>query len=498
MTLRSPQIRSIPTHEILEGLSRLHPFVLLADRDGRIEWMSSRLQDRLRKKGPEAACAASGEDRIGRLLAQLPERRQLEALCADLHADGGAGSVRLDIGTAHGTRIRVEASAFTVEVDTPNDPHYVVIARPEGEGEQNARELSGAVDLLSQIVDRSPNGVLATDRSGYITYANPRAAEFLGHAAEDLVGRPVAIFLPRSTGFEDLLERLRHPMGWDGEEMERIDARGHSTRVSISTRPLLGSEGRPAGVITYLRDVTRRHQVQRELERKNLELESYVDSVAHDLRSPLVSLLGFTHLLKQDYEDVLDEQGNHFLDRVEQAGRTMDALIHDLLELTRIRRAGEIRALLDPRSVLLQVEAELKLRMEEHGVAVTLPSDPPMMRVDATHLYQVFSNLIGNALCHGFGGERGTSAPPRIEIEIREQEAGDEIVVSDNGCGIAPEDQERIFEVFRTGRGVRRGERSHGIGLAIVKKIAEAHDGRVWVESRPGEGASFHVLFPHE
>jgi len=118
------------------------------------------------------------------------------------------------------------------------------------------------------------------------------------------------------------------------------------------------------------------------------------------------------------------------------------------------------------------------------------------MRVDATRLYQIFSNLIGNALSHAFGGERRAGGAPRIEIEIVEHETGQEIVVSDNGCGIAPEEQQRIFEVFRTGHAVRRGERSHGIGLAIVKKIAEAHDGRVWVESRPGEGSSFHVLFP--
>ena len=331
MTLPSPHIRSIPTHELLEGLSHLHPFVLLANRDGRIEWMSSALRARLGKSSPEAGCTLAEEDRLGRLLARLPERRQLDALCADLRRGGRAARAHLDLAAEDGTQLRVEASAFALDSDVRGDPRYVVIARPENEGRQNERELRGAVGLLSQIVDRSPDGVLATDRSGYISYANARAGDLLGRAPEELVGSPVALFLPRSPGFEELLERLRHPIGWDGEEVERIDARGHSTWVSISTRPLLGDDGRPSGVVTHLRDVTRHHHVQRELERKNLELEGYVDSVAHDLRSPLVSLLGFTRLLKQDYEDVLDEQGHHFLERVEQAGRTMDALIRDLL-----------------------------------------------------------------------------------------------------------------------------------------------------------------------
>ena len=127
------------------------------------------------------------------------------------------------------------------------------------------------------------------------------------------------------------------------------------------------------------------------------------------------------------------------------------------------------------------------------------------MYCDRTRLYQVFSNLIGNALTHGFAPARGSApgqgiSPDQLEpgcvrVEVLEHDNGHEVVVCDNGRGIPEEDQERIFQVFQTGRGVRR-EHSHGIGLAIVKKITEAHGGRVWVESTPGSGARFHLHFP--
>lgn len=500
MTLPAPHFRSIPTQEILEGLARLHPFVLLADRAGRVEWMSGRLRERLCADPELAALGAAGHDHLlESFIAHLPHPEQLDALREDLRSRGRASRVLLDIGTPHGTQLGVDASAFAVggavggaAGTDPGEPrHYVVIARPLDEARRNQQIERESFDMLSQIADRSPHGMVATDRSGYVRYANPRAAALLGHPRETLAGRPIAAVLPSSHAFADLLLKLREPTGWDGEEIERVDAQGRSSWLSVSTRPLQDAEGCANGVIVYLRDATDAYRQQQQLERKNQELEGYVDSVAHDLRSPLVSLLGFTRLLQQDYEDVLDETGRHFLDRVEQAGRTMDGLIHHLLELARIRKPAELQSLTDPRRVLQQVEAELKLRLEENEVVLVLPEAPPMMRVDATRLYQVVSNLVGNALVHGLA-----NGPGRVEIEVIEGPDHHELVVSDDGRGIPEEEQERIFEVFHTGRGVRRCEHSNGIGLAIVKKIAEAQGGRVWVESAAGLGARFHVLFP--
>jgi signal transduction histidine kinase len=240
-----------------------------------------------------------------------------------------------------------------------------------------------------------------------------------------------------------------------------------------------------------MRDVTESHRSRERLERQNAELESFVHSVSHDLRSPLVSLLGFSRLLRKDYEDLLDDTGRHFLHRIEQAGRTMEGLIADLLELSRIGRQSEPRTLVDPRAVLQQLKAELKPRLDEQSVQLDLPSSPPLMACERTRLYQIFSNLIGNALNH-----MGPCEDPAIEIRVAEEAERHHITVSDNGQGIPIAEQERIFEVFYTVAPKSDGQRSTGVGLAIVKRIVEASNGRVWVESSPGHGATFHLTLP--
>ena len=117
-----------------------------------------------------------------------------------------------------------------------------------------------------------------------------------------------------------------------------------------------------------------------------------------------------------------------------------------------------------------------------------LPAHPPLVYCDRTRIYQVFSNLIGNAIHHMV-----PCAHPRIEVEVLEDEEFHRIVVRDNGRGIAPAHHERIFEVFQSLGARSDGSRGTGIGLAIVRKIAETHGGRAWVESEPGHGATFHV-----
>jgi two-component system sensor kinase FixL len=262
--------------------------------------------------------------------------------------------------------------------------------------------------------------------------------------------------------------------------------------ISVSSRPLQLPDGRAAGSVSFLRDVTERKAMQEQLEHKNSELESYVHSVSHDLRSPLVSMLGFGKLLRQDYETILDETGRHFLDRIEQAGHTMEGLIHDLLELSHIGESGEDRTLVDPRSVLLQLQAELKPRLDERDISLRVPDNPPLVLCDRTRLYQVFSNLIGNSIEHM--GRSGEDAWIRVDIDIRSDHH--RICVRDNGIGIAAADHERIFQMFQSLNRRDDTQRPTGMGLAIVKKIAEVNGGRVWVDSRSGEGAAFYLTLP--
>jgi signal transduction histidine kinase len=237
--------------------------------------------------------------------------------------------------------------------------------------------------------------------------------------------------------------------------------------------------------------VADRHEPREALKQKNDELEACVQGVAHDLRSPLVSLLGFAGLLRDDYGDVLDQKGQHFLSRIDQAARHMDELLRDMLELSRLGTSSPCRVPVAPAPILDQLHMELKIQLEEKGIELHLPEDPPTLLCDRTRLYQLFSNLIGNAIQHM---DRNSDA--EIHVEVESVSDGWQIQVVDNGPGIKLEDQKRIFGVFETANRASGKRRNSGLGLAIVKKIVELHSGRVWVESEPGHGARFIVWLP--
>jgi len=348
-------------------------------------------------------------------------------------------------------------------------------AKRGGDAERRRLELSDA------ILDASPDPIVAIDCDGRVRYINHACGALFGCTSSDVIGQHVRELIGTNEPDTDVQGGVRCG------HAELRPPGGEARWVAYSVK---GMDAPIGGAVAYLRDETERRRDELHLSRQNDELEQTVRALAHDLRSPLVSVLGFSRLLREEFGTDLGERGTHFLDRITEAGRTMENLIRDLLDFARIGQAGERRVLVDPREVLLQLRAEVKPRLEQQNVELWVPDHPPLLCCDRTRLYQLFSNLIGNALDHMGPGEK-----PEIRVEIRETTGWHQIVVRDNGRGIVPSEQERIFEMFHSVAhpGGRKGT---GIGLAIVKKIAELHGGRAFVESPPGEGAAFHVLLP--
>ncbi len=467
--------------DVLDGLARLHQTVLVLDAEGNVVWHKD-------SAGLLSMCPPSTTPRSVALRILDPDR--YAELRARLCAGGQIVNERLQIPLVGGKTFPVELS-LTRLVGVGDGTHLVALVRPIADRERHDRELRHTIEYLGAILDAAPEAVLAVDRDGFVTYANPAIESLLGYPAEETVDKPVSAYV-RSTGDLDrvaaVLRPGAEPFSQDLELRRKDEA---IVRVSVSASGLVLPDGRHAGAVLVLHDVTERRRVEADLSRKNVELEHYVHTVSHDLRSPLVAMLGFTRLLQQDYGDRLDDKARHYLDRIEQAARTMETLTNDLLELSRIGNRSERKALVDPLRVLAIVQAELKTRLEEKGVTLVLPDNPPLLLCDRTRVYQVFSNLLGNAVDH-----MGSVADPRITIEVEETAEGHLISVSDNGQGIDPADHERIFEIFQSLAPRRSGRRGTGVGLAIVRKIAETHGGRVWVESRPGAGATFRLLLP--
>ncbi len=466
-----------PVLPVVRALAQLHELVALIDRQGHAIWVSDALA-KLGDAGP-----LTGAHWLDALTGAP------STLSARLQATGRLSGEPITLRARGGKLLPARISAARVSEDSGCDA-TVVIFRLE-DPRDAAREFRQKLETLSAILAGAPDPVVVVDRSRFITWANPAMAELTGYAVDELIDQPLVLFLRSQEDLERIAAALR-PVGpaWS-EELEVRRRDGHSLSVSVHARLLTLPDGSELGTVAYLRDVTERRRFENELTRRAEELQNWVNAVSHDLRSPLVAVLGFARLLSEDYGDRLDEQGLRFLRRIEEAGRTMESLVHDLLEFARIGRSEPKRVNVDPREVLLQLQAELKPRLEEAQLELRLPDDPPLLWCDRTQLYQVLSNLVGNVLDHA-----GPSRRPVIEVTVYAEDDGRHLVVRDFGRGIDAADHERIFEIFQT-RGVpRNGKRGTGIGLAIVRKIAESHGGAAWVESRLGEGSAFHVTFP--
>lgn len=192
----------------------------------------------------------------------------------------------------------------------------------------------------------------------------------------------------------------------------------------------------------------------------------------------------YVQLLAQRYKGQLDADADDFIGYAVDGAHRMQTLINDLLAYSRVRTRGKSFKPTDCKAILDQVLANLQVAIEESGAVVTHDGLPTVM-ADGSQLVQLFQNLIENGI--KFRGEQ----PPHIHVSAEREESEWVFSVCDNGIGIAPEFFERIFIIFQ--RLHSRGEYSGtGIGLAICKRIVERHGGRLWVESRPGEGSMFY------
>lgn len=226
----------------------------------------------------------------------------------------------------------------------------------------------------------------------------------------------------------------------------------------------------------------------RDLARSNAELEQFAYIASHDLQEPLRMVASYTRLLARRYQGKLDQDADEFIAFAVDGATRMQRLIDDLLAFSRVGTRGSPFEPADCNAVLKEVLDNLQLAIAENRVTVS-SGELPVLPADASQLGQLFQNLIANAI--KFHGE----APPQIRIDAQRQADDWHFSVSDNGIGIAPEHFERIFVIFQRlhGRGDYPGT---GIGLAVCKRIVERHGGQIWVESTPGQGATFHFTLP--
>ncbi len=231
------------------------------------------------------------------------------------------------------------------------------------------------------------------------------------------------------------------------------------------------------------------HAKSREVEEKNREMETFVYTVSHDLKTPVVSLQGLATALRDECEGQLAAQGKHYLERLVANTTHIERLIHDLLDLSRAGRLPKRAEEIHTKSLLEEVLLELSDQTRKNGVEIIVPSDLPTVWGDPLRLQEVFTNLLTNAIKF-----KGPADRPRIEVGANVSTGEVEFWVRDNGIGIDPAYHDEIFAPFRRLQEVP--VEGTGVGLAIVKKIVETAGGGIRVASEKGKGSTFSFTWP--
>jgi PAS domain S-box-containing protein len=350
----------------------------------------------------------------------------------------------------------------------------------ESRVEERTRELQKSEARFSMVLDNM-------DDMAYIATEDYRLT-FMNQAMRDVFGDRVGDFC------YEVLHKVAAPCAWC--PMDKVfknrtlrDERyfGEHSRLYEVVHSPLPEENGLKQKLAVCRDITERDKAEKDLQQANRELDAFVHSVSHDLRGILSPVVTYMDFLRLTYADVLDKQILQILTETERQSERAIALLDDLLDLARVSHIAPARHPTDPAMVVAEVLRELELEDEDHP-EITVDKLPATWLPEPL-VYQIFSNLIGNA-CRYAPVESG---PVKVGSW---DEAGQVIYfVQDHGPGVPLMEREKIFDIFFRGKAAR-DNRGTGVGLAIVRKIAGRCNGRVWVEQTPGGGATFCVAIP--
>jgi two-component system, OmpR family, phosphate regulon sensor histidine kinase PhoR len=350
--------------------------------------------------------------------------------------------------------------------------------RPKSRYEQDLLFYKFAISSL-------PVGILSVDSDLKITGFNPWAERITGYAEHEVLGRYCGDVL--HGGMCDmhcpLRTVLRREKPMVGIETTIQKREGVFIPVRMSTAGLFDQRERLIGGIESFQDIS--HLKNLERERNNI-----ISMIAHDMKSPIISIHGFAHRLLTRAN--ADKQ-KQYLEIIEKESTRLEALINEFLELSRLQ-AGKLTLNLSSTSLdkeLYELFDLYQHRASEKGLRLELRSDEPLpiIEADSHRLRRALSNLLDNAI--KFSQSGGT-----ITLLTREREGEVVVEIRDQGVGIDSEDIYHVFDAFHRGKEPGTQEQGFGLGLAGVKAIIEGHGGRVQVRSEPGKGSTFFVFLP--
>lgn len=384
-------------------------------------------------------------------------------------------------------------------------------------------KLRSAYKQLQDIIDFLPDATFVVDQSRRVIAWNRAIEVMTGVRKEEIIGTGDYVYGVPFYGFKRpvLIDLIFSEDGDLKAKYDYIKWRGDTIFGEVfvpsfyggkgaylwgTASPLFDDEGRIVGAIESIRDVTEWKRAEeelrrahdeleeriaertRELEAKNAEMERFTYTVSHDLRSPLVTIQGFLGFL---WEDVMDRDEEKIITDIEMmasAVETMDHLLKDTLRLSRIGRVANPPEDVPFGEIVKDSLVSVSELARSRGVAISVADEWPIVHVDRLKISEVLVNLIENGIKY-----MGDQPDPKIEVGWRKDDKEVVFFVRDNGIGIDPGQQEKVFELFYKADPESEGT---GAGLAIVKRIIKVHGGRIWIESVAGEGSTFCFTLP--
>lgn len=377
----------------------------------------------------------------------------------------------------------------------PTKPTYTELEQTVTDLRKEATQRKRAEEELNTVrsaLNSAASGVIITDKKGIIKYANSALLRMFEYESRnDVIEKHVSELLAIEGGhrFSDIDAIIDNSRG-DTEELQAVRKDGTIFHVEVSTSCIANNEGHDVGRMASFVDITDRKQMEEAVRQSSDKIKLFAYSVSHDLKSPATALYGLTKRLYKHYAGSVDEKGQKYCEQILKTAEEIAALVEQINIFISTKEAPLTIETLELKKVLQLIKEEFSTQLSIREIRWLEPDDIPEIKADRLSIIRALRNLVDNAL--KYGGE----ALSEIKIGYKESVESHILSIKDNGIGLKEQNAHQdIFAPFIR-RKTSKGIEGSGLGLNIVREIAEKHGGHVWLEPGQEKGITFYISIP--
>lgn len=377
----------------------------------------------------------------------------------------------------------------------PTKPTYTELEQTVTDLRKEATQRKRAEEELNTVrsaLNSAASGVIITDKKGIIKYANSALLRMFEYESRnDVIEKHVSELLAIEGGhrFSDIDAIIDNSRG-DTEELQAVRKDGTIFHVEVSTSCIANNEGHDVGRMASFVDITDRKQMEEAVRQSSDKIKLFAYSVSHDLKSPATALYGLTKRLYKHYAGSVDEKGQKYCEQILKTAEEIAALVEQINIFISTKEAPLTIETLELKKVLQLIKEEFSTQLSIREIRWLEPDDIPEIKADRLSIIRALRNLVDNAL--KYGGE----ALSEIKIGYKESVESHILSIKDNGIGLKEQNAHQdIFAPFIR-RKTSKGIEGSGLGLNIVREVAEKHGGHVWLEPGQEKGITFYISIP--